>query len=179
MIAVTGASVTFCRLPSRTRGFSRSFAAGVAANAMRTGKQFALVGPQRIRSYRAASCSRETGLSSHLFWVRALRKIVSSAESSSGVTIRCLLALKAILLIQVAAHYSSRRHAPRYTPKYGTSLGGGVYPASLAFLRASSPSSKVTSGVVLTLLTAPPAEIAMDSAVALTLSGSWQITSTS
>src|SRR4029077_261900 len=89
----------------RTRGFSRSFAAGVAANTMRTGKQFALVGPQRIRSYRAASCSRETGLSNHLFWVRALRKVVSSAESSSGVTIRCLLALKAILLVQVAAHY--------------------------------------------------------------------------
>src|SRR2546427_7516863 len=94
MIAVTGASVTFCRLPSRTRGFSRSFAAGVVTNTMRNGKQFALVGPQRIRSYRAASCSRETGLSNHLFWVRALRKIVSSAESSSGVTIRCLLALK-------------------------------------------------------------------------------------
>src|SRR6266446_5600237 len=104
MIAVTGASVTFCRLPSRTRGFSRSFAAKVITNTMRTGKQFALVGPQRIRSYTAASCSRETGLSSHLFWVRALRKIVSSAESSSGVTIRSLLALEATL-IQVAAHY--------------------------------------------------------------------------
>src|SRR6266702_631374 len=154
MIAVTGASVTFCRLPSRTRGFNRSFATGVVTNTMRTGKQFALVGPQRIRSYRAASCSRETGLSNHLFWVRASRKIVSSAESSSSVTIRCLLALKAFLLIQVAIHYSSRRHAPRYTPKYGNSPGGGVYPASLAFLRASSPSSKVTSGVVLTLLTA-------------------------
>jgi hypothetical protein len=51
-----------------------------------------------------------------------------------------------------------------------------VYPASLAFLRASSPSSKVTSGVVFTLLTAPPAEIAMGSAVALTLSGNRQIT---
>src|SRR5258707_15880768 len=105
MIAVTGASVTFCRLPSRTRGFSRSLAAGVVTNAMRTGKQFALVGPQRIRSYRATSCSRETGLSDHLFLVRALRKIVSSAESSSGLTIRCLLALKAIPLIQVATHY--------------------------------------------------------------------------
>src|SRR5712671_7652722 len=33
MIAVTGASVTFCRLPSRTRGFSRSFAAGVEHDA--------------------------------------------------------------------------------------------------------------------------------------------------
>src|ERR1700751_6241367 len=99
MIAVTGASVTFCLLPSRTRGFSRSFAAGVVTNTMRTGKQFALVGPQHIRSYRAASCSRETGLSNHLFWVRALGKIVSSAESSSGATIRCLL----ILLIQVVA----------------------------------------------------------------------------
>src|SRR5258706_2312174 len=155
MIAVTGASVPFCRLPSRTRGFSRSFAAKVITNTMRTGKQFALVGPQRIRSYTAASCSRETGLSNHLFWVRALRKIVSSAESSSGVTIRCLLALKAT----VAAHYSSRHHAPRYTPKYGTSLGGGVYPTSLAFLRASSASSKVTSGVVLTLLTVAPKTI--------------------
>src|SRR6266478_5311489 len=48
MIAVTGASVTFCRLPSRTRGFSRSFAADVVTNTMRTGKQFALVGPQRV-----------------------------------------------------------------------------------------------------------------------------------
>src|SRR5258708_27884477 len=105
MIAVTGASVTFCRLPSRTRGFRRSFAAGVVTNAMRTGKQFALVGPQRIRSYRATSCSRETGLSNHLFCVRALRKIVSSAESPSGVAIRCLLALEATLLIRVAAHY--------------------------------------------------------------------------
>ena len=43
------------------------FAAGVVTNTMRTGKQFALVGPQRIRSYTAASCSRETGLSNHLF----------------------------------------------------------------------------------------------------------------
>src|SRR5258708_39655018 len=97
MIAVTGASVTFCRLPSRTRGFSRSLAAGVVTNTMRTGKQFALVGPQRIRSYRATSCSRETGLSNHLFWVRALRKIVSSVESSTGVAIRYLLALEATL----------------------------------------------------------------------------------
>src|SRR5216684_1123836 len=42
MIAVTGASVTFCRLPSRTRGFSRSFAAGVEhdahGEAVRTGR---------------------------------------------------------------------------------------------------------------------------------------------
>src|SRR6266403_818707 len=106
MIAVTGASVTFCRLPSRTRGFSRSFAAGVVTNTMRTGKQFALGGPQRIRSYRATSCSRETGLSDHLFLVRALRKIVSSAESSSCVAIRCASPLlKLPFLIQVAARY--------------------------------------------------------------------------
>src|SRR5258708_7640164 len=76
---------------------ARRIATKVIPNTMRTGKQFALVGPQRIRSYAAASCSRETGLSNHLFWVRALRKIVSSAESSSCVAIRRLLALEATL----------------------------------------------------------------------------------
>src|ERR1700739_2693611 len=105
MIAVTGASIPFCRLPSRTGGLSRSFAAGVVTNTMRTGKQFALVGPQRIRSNRATSCSRETRFSNHLFWLRALRKIVSSAESSSGVAIGFLLALEATLSIQVVGHY--------------------------------------------------------------------------
>src|SRR5882757_4298676 len=118
MIAVTGASVTFCRLPSRTRGFSRSFAAKVITNTMRTGKQFALVGPQRIRSYTAASCSRATGLSNHLFWVRALRKIVSSAESSSGVTIRCLLALKAIPLFKL--QLTTRRGVTRRDTRQST-----------------------------------------------------------
>ena len=44
---------------------------------------------------------------------------------------------------------------------------------------ASSPSSKLMSGVVLTALAAPPAEIAMDRAAALTLSGSSQIISRS
>jgi hypothetical protein len=64
----------------------------------------------------------------------------------------------------------SERHVASSTkmPKYGMSLRGGAYSAALAFLMASSPSSKVMSGVVCTDFTAPPAEIAIDRAAALT-----------
>ena len=46
------------------------------------------------------------------------------------------------------------------------------------FLMASIPSSAVISGVVLTALTASPGEEVMEEAVAVTLSGIWQITTT-
>jgi len=46
------------------------------------------------------------------------------------------------------------------------------------FLMASIPSSAVISGVVLTALTASPGEEVTEEAVAVTLSGIWQITTT-
>src|SRR5919206_399765 len=57
------------------------------------------------------------------------------------------------------------------TPLLGTRRCGGLYPASDAFFIASTASSDVTNGVVLTTLTAPPAEKARETATALTLSG--------
>jgi hypothetical protein len=46
---------------------------------------------------------------------------------------------------------------------------GGQYPAPEAFFMASRPSSIVSSGVVLTALSAPPADAARESAAALLL----------
>jgi hypothetical protein len=65
------------------------------------------------------------------------------------------------------------------TPLLGTRLCGGLYPASAAFFIASTDSSAVTNGVILTTLTAPPAEKAKETAIALTLSGIFAISTTS
>ena len=50
MIAVTGAVITFATLAAIRCGFKRSFASTVVTNTKRAGEQFALVGPQRIKS---------------------------------------------------------------------------------------------------------------------------------
>src|SRR5271165_975435 len=81
MMAVTGALIVLSRLPSDKNDFSRSFASFDITKTMRPGLILALVGPQRMRSYTAMSRAGLTGLSSHLFWVRALRKITSRASS--------------------------------------------------------------------------------------------------
>ena len=65
------------------------------------------------------------------------------------------------------------------TPLLGTCLWGGLYPASDAFFIASSASSAVINGVVLTTLTAPPAEKAIETATALMLSGIFTTNTTS
>src|SRR5579871_4830686 len=88
MIATAGAVIVFSTFEGSRCGLIRSFAAGVLRKAIRAGEQFALVGPKRIRSYTAISNALLTGLSSHLFWLRALRKIVSSASSLTACCMR-------------------------------------------------------------------------------------------
>src|SRR5690242_4329402 len=118
------------------------------------------------------SWSFEIGLSSHLFCVRAERNKLSSAALSSGLPMASLLAAD-------DRDGEKRQASGRNVPKYGISVGGGTYSALFALRSASTPSSNVSSTLVFAAFTAPPAETAIDSAAALTLSGILQMISRS
>src|SRR5205823_6283981 len=72
----------------------------------------------------------------------------------------------------------------RYYPAFigvwkSNSCVGGSYPIVCAMVRARTPSSVVMSGVVLIALIPPPADAAIETAVATTSSGSSTMETTS
>jgi hypothetical protein len=81
---VTGAVIVFSTLSGASAGRSRSFAASDRRNAKRAGDALALVGAHFRSSYNSPSISSVTGRDCHFECVRASRKRMSIAESSTG-----------------------------------------------------------------------------------------------
>src|SRR6266446_8490862 len=81
MMAVAGASMVCSTLPRFKCGLRRSLAACETTKTNRAGLVLLVVGAQRIRSYTAINICGVTGSGRHLRWVRALRKMMSSASS--------------------------------------------------------------------------------------------------
>src|SRR3546814_1355276 len=88
-MAVLGAASVLATLPGDSNGRSLSFAACVRKNRIRTGEQFADVGPHFISSYRLCNCWSLTGFVVQPFCERAARNSVS--RSASEIMLRRLV----------------------------------------------------------------------------------------